>query len=544
MKRTNLLLFPLGVALFLCLCYSGTSQSERLASVGGTLITQSDANAFGTVARFYPNPPEEFSLASRPTVSGLVEAQAIYNHEQAKVYAVKLRLSPDWQWKERYYLTYFFMQTILQSNLGFTDDQLRNYYDNHQKAFSSVVQKDSAGKNLSVTVVPPFEEVKPAVADSMFLAVHHPDSTFLQTLPTKETAMADRAWLRFIHEGGYRDYFMNLYYKEQYGTTVPDSLKDFCGKGKLITPEDIAVIISWLPPARRSDVRNNQAGLRDFALWLVRWKLFAGKAADLGIANKPEVRDVIQWAWRFEIAQRYITGTLAAQATKGVTIDSAMAAYAYRDESGSVVETDSAQLKKVISKLVDQESAVKMDSLVYELRRGEKVQFLKKEWCDELVKDPAKLLRRADSLRDTGNTSDAQLAYGALVDNFFFTGAGKKALLERAKIKTEQQLYTEAIRDYRRALVTRCEKAKNCNTMFMIGFIYDEYLTKPDMAEINYKWVLKNTPGCELTDDAEFMMQHLGEQMASVDELQAEVKRQGKKIETGSPADSSGLKVQ
>ena len=67
--------------------------------------------------------------------------------------------------------------------------------------------------------------------------------------------------------------------------------------------------------------------------------------------------------------------------------------------------------------------------------------------------------------------------------------------------------------------------------MFMIGFIYDEYLDKPEIAEANYKWVLKNAPGCELADDAEFMMLHLGEQMASVDELQAEVKRQGKKVE-------------
>jgi hypothetical protein len=38
------------------------------------------------------------------------------------------------------------------------------------------------------------------------------------------------------------------------------------------------------------------------------------------------------------------------------------------------------------------------------------------------------------------------------------------------------------------------------------------------------------------------MMLHLGEQMASVDELQAEVKRQGKKVEA-SAADEQSLKV-
>ena len=79
--------------------------------------------------------------------------------------------------------------------------------------------------------------------------------------------------------------------------------------------------------------------------------------------------------------------------------------------------------------------------------------------------------------------------------------------------------------------------------MFMIGFIYDEYCNKPEMAEANYRRVLKNAPGCELADDAEFMMLHLGEQMASVNKLQAEVKRQGKKVEAPE-TDTAGLKVE
>ena len=72
----------------------------------------------------------------------------------------------------------------------------------------------------------------------------------------------------------------------------------------------------------------------------------------------------------------------------------------------------------------------------------------------------------------------------------------------------------------------------------MISFPY-EYLDKPGLAEINYKYVLKNLPGCELTDDAEFMMLHLGEPMSSIEELQSEALRQGRKIE---PADSATAK--
>jgi len=68
----------------------------------------------------------------------------------------------------------------------------------------------------------------------------------------------------------------------------------------------------------------------------------------------------------------------------------------------------------------------------------------------------------------------------------------------------------------------------------MIGFINDEYLNKSDLAQINYRWVLKNTPECELADDAEFMSLHLGESMSSVEELRAEALRQGKKVDTSS----------
>ena len=66
----------------------------------------------------------------------------------------------------------------------------------------------------------------------------------------------------------------------------------------------------------------------------------------------------------------------------------------------------------------------------------------------------------------------------------------------------------------------------------MIGFIYDEYMDKSELAEVNYKWVLNNDPECELADDAEFMMLHLGEPMNSVEELQAQTMRQNRKVES------------
>lgn len=133
-----------------------------------------------------------------------------------------------------------------------------------------------------------------------------------------------------------------------------------------------------------------------------------------------------------------------------------------------------------------------------------------------------------------GKHPGAETNYRTLISTFPFTPEGMRAYPELAKILTEKQLYSEAIKNYRDYLILSNDKSKRCNTFFMIGFINDEYLNKSDLAQINYRWVLKNTPECELADDAEFMSLHLGESMSSVEELRAEALRQGKKVDTSS----------
>jgi hypothetical protein len=107
-----------------------------------------------------------------------------------------------------------------------------------------------------------------------------------------------------------------------------------------------------------------------------------------------------------------------------------------------------------------------------------------------------------------------------------------------SKILTEKELYWEAITNYRRFLLLSDNYEKRCNIFFMIGFVFGEYLSKPELAEASYKWILKNTPDCELSDDAEFMCLHLDEPMIGVEELRAEAKRQGREVEE-EPADDA-----
>jgi hypothetical protein len=545
MKKKALVVLAVGMLLLMCLCYHGVPRKERLAYVGSTLITQQDVDAFSIISRVFPNPPEEFSLSMRPAVGALVETGAMYRKLRWNLANIKFRRSIEWKWRERYYVAYLYMENILRANCGYTDNELKRYYKGHQQEYTyTKVTSDSSGKKAcSTKVVREFDELKRDIAEKMFLSVHKPDSMFKKSVAGKDTQEINREWLGYMMNQGFRDLFLREYFKGKYGKPLPDSLKDIYGKGKPVSLEDMNMLLSWVPSGRREQLKNNPQGLKDLALWLLRWKLFSEHAASTGYASQPVVQTTLKWAWRYELAQRYVTEKLAPMAKKNIRIDTAMALYSYWDDTETpTAPIDSTNWKNTLAKLVSREVTVKFDSLMYDVRRSERVRFLA-SWKDDKAQDAASLLRQADSLRDTGNSNDAQNSYQILVDNYCFTKEGKNALVELAKIRTEQQSYREAINSYRRYLVIDADKSKQCNTMFMIGFIYDEYLDKPDLAEANYKWVLKNAPDCELADDAEFMMLHLGEQMASVDELQAEVKRQGKKVEA-SETDTTGLKVE
>jgi len=542
MKRSVFVLMVCAVPLLFCFCQKD-GKKEVIAKVGMTAITQKDYEAFSTLARYFPQDMGEFSLLSRNAVSGLVETEAIYQKCRWDFGSLALRRSQDWVWKTRYFISLNYVMEMLQRNLGFSEAQIKRYYETNKDQFKGVEQYDSTGKVCSTSTARPYAEVKSDVAKKMFLNKYKPDSTTLKSAKTAEdSSEAINRWVEFIRERGHRDFFMNTFYKEKFGKPYPDSLKDIYGKSKYITPAEMDVILSWIPADRRGQFKSNPQALMDFAGWLARWKLFSEKAKASGYAAQPLTQNLLKWAWKFELAQRYINNKIVPAAKKSITIDTAMALYSCFDENSRMLGPDDTNLvAEHITKLTSQQVSVKFDSLMYRIRKARNIRFTQSgDLSDERAKNPAKLLAQADQLRDTGKTAEAQTIYQTLVTDFIFTKEGKKALVELAKIQTEQMAYIDAVRNYRRYLVIGADKSKECNNMFMIGFIYDEYLDRPEMAELNYKWVLKNAPGCELADDAEFMMLHLGEQMASVDELQAEVKRQGKKVEAG-PADEQEM---
>jgi hypothetical protein len=199
-----------------------------------------------------------------------------------------------------------------------------------------------------------------------------------------------------------------------------------------------------------------------------------------------------------------------------------------------LAKPDSFGLSSIIEHYRMEQAYIAVDNQIYDMRKKLNVTLLQNDYKDDMTGDPLKLIAHADSIRDTGNTNEAESIYEALSKGFLFTPEGMRSLIELSKILTEKQQYALAIKKYREYLIFSKDKSKRCNTFFMIGFIYDEYLNRPEDARVNYRWVLKNTPECELTDDAEFMSLHLGEAMNSVEELRAEAMRQGKKVDTSS----------
>lgn len=543
MKLHSHLLVVLPVLLIFC---AKQSTSDSLAKVGNTIITKENFESVNKIMRIYPTKLSEHFPAQRSIITYMVESEVLFSKASSDL-KNKIEKSTDWQWKKRYYPAQTFLIEYLATNLGFTEEQLTAYYDTHKDLGIVTVKAIDTTKKDSV-YYKPLNEIKERVVNALFLEKNKPDSAFMKTfgdsLPPQQ--VINDQWTSHVRNT-LPAFFMKKYYKETYGVSYPDSLKDVFGKGKAITPEDLDVILSWVPEERRG-YYSNAEGKKELVEWLLKWKLFAQQVIKEGLDKKGPFKNMAEWSWKLEVANKYVAQKIEPKLVPSIKIDTQMVKYAVCDESGKAdFNIDSAQLNRKIAFFRNQMINQKLDSAIYVMRKSAGVKFFQDDWKDNRVQDPVKLMTQADSLRDSAKTEEAERIYSSLSNEFSFLPEGKKATIELAKIQTERQQYYQAITNYRKALVWGSDKDKLCNTFFMIGFIYDEYLDKPELAEINYKYVLKSTPGCELTDDAEFMMLHLGEPMSSVEELQAEASRQGRKIdntETDTTGGSDTISIQ
>ena len=525
MKKFTLILVVLSLAM---VCTKKTTEDD-IVRIGRKTISKAQYNAFERAVRMYPTNTGAYFPAYRSTISHCIETEVLFNQKSARAVRDSLEKTDDWQWKKKYFPAQLFFMDYLVENRCIPDEQISAYYEAHKDSFKVVVKGDSTKKDSSY--YQPLTEVKGRILDTLFLKENQPDSAFLaryDSLPEKRDL--DQQWLQYIRQT-MSAFFMKKLYNEMTGTPYPDSLSDIFGEGKYITQADMDVIMSWIDETKRHFYESPERK-RELVEWLVKWKLFSAYAEKLGRNKLPEVRQVVEWARKLNTVYCYIATRMEPSVRSSITIDTAMMLYAFYDDNGYVpIGKESHSFENKIKNEIEDLMRLKIDSVIIGYRQKYTITFLQNDWKDTKNENPADLLAKADELRDSGKTSEAKTAYESLTKDFVLSPEGQTALVELAKLQTEQQLYTQAIGNYRKFLLLSPDGGKRCNTFFMIGFIYDEYLDKPLHAEENYKWVLKNTPDCELADDAEFMMCHLNEPMSSVEELRDEAQRQGRKID-------------
>jgi len=544
-------------------CQKKSEDQKAFARVGWKVISQENFDAFKKMKRLYPTSMYELVYPGRRSnASQCVETGAIYKKAKS-VIGRKIKNSIDWKWKEKFYPAQLYLFDILDRNLGFQEAEIEKYYKSNKETYKKVIKitvesdstesdsTDSASTPKAETkdsvIYRPINAVRAEIARVLFLEKYPPTSEFYASMTDStdsgkvvDTAKVKEQWVqkkrRNIH-----DFFMKELFKKRYGKEFPDSLGAIYGEGQIITPQDMDMILEWLPKSSREDYKKPDKQ-RYLVEWLLKWHLFYGEAQSTGFVKSNDVKEVCDWAWKYELVIRYLNEAAVEDIKKNLTIDTSMCVYEHWDRTGRPdLYPDSAGLANIILSNNKSKTEVALDETIYVMRNKARVSFLQSDFVDELVNDPVVFAAEADSLYGAGQSKDAEKIYKKLVDHFPFHPKGLSALVELAKILTEKERYLDAIKNYRRYLLFSSDFEKRCNIFFMIGFVYGEYLSKPELAEASYKWILKNTPECELSDDAEFMCLHLDEPMIGVDELQAEAKRQGRKIEETEPVSEAEI---
>ncbi|MFP4015128.1 MAG: hypothetical protein ACLFVQ_13660 [Chitinispirillaceae bacterium] len=529
------------VASFLVVCQK---QVEKpVVTVGRRILGQENLEAFKKVAGIYPAPNPHYFPGDREKVSHMVDCEAIYQERKSGKLEKKITGSLDWEWKKKYYTSSLYFD--LFETLGFTEEQLKEYYTANSERFRKQI-KTEEGKDSSFT--PSFENVKNDVADELFYETYKPDSQFIAKLGEKanDSSALKNHWI-YSARSNPPDFFLPRIFKEKFAEPLSDSVEQFYGEGKTITPRDLDVILTWV-----SENQKAQMSTDNLIKWLLKWELFSEQAIKLGLTEKPAYKEIMHWALRTEYARNYLAEEILPQLSQQETTDTTLALLAYYDRIGRVTKPDSSVISSELQKIAEFKLRTKIDSAIYDIRKSAGIAFHQSDWKDQRNADYDSLLAVADSLKEASADPDldqnkasqlldkAEEMYRTLAENFAFTDEGRKAykevaqiLIDKYKSKPDAQkfLLHSAISYYRKGLVLDHSKESGCNSLFMIGFTYDENLKNYELAEANYKWILKNSPECQLASDAEFMMLHLGEPMTSIEEIQGQTMRQGKKVD-------------
>ncbi len=502
-------------------CQKKGEDEKSFARVGWKVISQENFDSFKKMKRLYPSSMYgKLYPGKRSNASQCVETQALFGKAKSAV-GSKIKSNIDWQWKDRFYTAQMYLFEILDKNLGFPEKTVEKYYSDNKEDYKKVIQvtvgTDSTAADSTAAdstkkaetkdsvIYRPMNAVRAEIVRALFVEKFPPTEEHYKSLANTSTtdstkveidsAMAKEQWVQ-KKKRNIPEFFMKEFYQGRFDKEYPDSLDEVFGEGKLITEKDLDMIMQWLPAQSRADYKTPEKK-RYLVEWLLKWKFFHEEAQKSGFADTKDVEQVNEWAWKFEVVERYINEKVSDDVEKEMVIDTSMCLYENWDRTGRPDNyPDSASLANIITSNISSKKQVAIDKLIFGVRKKAGIKFLQSDFVDELVNDPEKMAAEADSLYGAGNSKDAEKLYKKLVDNFPFDDKGLSSLVELAKILTEKEKYIDAIKNYRRYLLFSSDVEKRCNIFFMVGFVYGEYLSKPELAEASYKCILKNTPDC------------------------------------------------
>lgn len=96
---------------------------------------------------------------------------------------------------------------------------------------------------------------------------------------------------------------------------------------------------------------------------------------------------------------------------------------------------------------------------------------------------------------------------------------GEEELFTDAKRFQEQSQFQQAIDKYQQLIQLYPQSPLCAQSQFMIGYIYANHLQNFDQARQAYETYLENYPNDEMAKDAKWELDHLGQDINSIDEL-------------------------
>jgi outer membrane protein assembly factor BamD (BamD/ComL family) len=111
-------------------------------------------------------------------------------------------------------------------------------------------------------------------------------------------------------------------------------------------------------------------------------------------------------------------------------------------------------------------------------------------------------------------------------------GPSQEQLFEEAKKYQEQGNFQAAIQSYETIVkkFPRSPEAPQCQ--FMVGYLYANHMKNNDLARNAYQTFIKNYPEHELVKDAQWELDHLGQDVNQIEELNRALITKGDTVAT------------